>query len=206
MILIEENFDDVNIINESVDGGKKTYLTGCFMEHSIKNRNGRVYSKEDMEKAVTQINDAARAGRHILCELDHPNTLEVKLENVSHKLLEASMNDTQVWCKAEVLDKHPKGAILKSLAESNVAIGVSSRGGGQVNENTGEVKGFRFICCDAVATPSCRSAYPETIQEQLEMYKRGEIITDLSESLAHDPIAQKYFEIEMRKFIETLYS
>ncbi len=203
MILIEENFE--NVVTEATSDGKKTYLAGCFMEHSVKNRNGRVYSKEDMEKVVDQINEAARMGRHILSELDHPSTLEVKLKNVSHKLVEAKMQGNQVWCKAEVLEKHPNGAILKSLIDSGVSVGVSSRGSGQVNENTGDVKNFRFICCDAVATPSCRNAYPETIEEQLMLSNRGEIITDLSESLADDPIAQRYFEIEMRKWIEKTF-
>lgn len=203
MILIEENFD--NIITESSTDGKKTYLAGCFMEHSVKNRNGRVYSESDMKAVVDQINEAAKLGRHILSELDHPQTLEVKLANVSHRLVEARMQGTQVWCKAEVLDKHPSGAILKSLIDSKVQVGVSSRGSGSLNENTGMVSNFRFVCCDAVATPSCRSAYPETLQEQLEYHNRGEIITDLAEAIAHDPVAQKYFEIEMRKFINALY-
>lgn len=203
MILIEENFS--GIISESSKCGKKTYLAGCFMEHSVQNQNGRTYSKSDMEATIKKINDAAAAGRHILNELDHPKTLEVSLANVSHRLVEAKMNGNQVWCKAEVLEMHPSGAILKSLIDHNVGVGMSSRGGGSLNESTGMVSNFNFVCCDAVATPSCRSAYPETLQEQLMMSKRGEIITDLSENLNHDPIAQKYFEIEMKKFIESLY-
>lgn len=203
MILIEENFD--NILTEASTDGKKTYLTGCFMEHSVKNRNGRIYSEADMKATVDKINEAAKLNRHILSELDHPQTLDVKLANVSHRLMEAKIQGTQVWCKAEILDKHPSGAILKSLVDSGVTVGVSSRGSGSLSESTGHVSNFNFVCCDAVATPSCRSAYPETIQEQIQWSKRGEIITDLSENLHHDPLAQKYFEIEMRKFIQSLY-
>lgn len=203
MILIEENFN--NIITESSSDGKKTYLTGCFMEHSVKNRNGRIYSEEDMIVTINKINDAAKSGHHILSELDHPQNLEVKLANVSHKLIHAEMRGNQVWCKSEVLEKHPSGAILKALIDSEVKVGVSSRGSGSVDERTGKVSNFNFICCDAVATPSCRSAYPETIREQLESHKRGQVITDLAENIQHDPMAQKYFEIEMKKFIESLY-
>lgn len=203
MILIEENFTD--ILTEASGDGKKTYLTGCFMEWGIQNQNGRTYSEADMKATVKKINDAAAAGRHILNELDHPKSLEVKLANVSHRLMEARMNGKQVWVKAEVLDKHPSGAILKSLIDSGVGVGVSSRGSGSLNESTGMVSNFNFVCCDAVATPSCRSAYPETLQEQLEWSKRGNIITDLAENAYHDPIAQKFFEIEMKKFIDNLY-
>lgn len=203
MILIEENFE--NIITEASNDGKKTYLMGCFMEHSAKNRNGRIYSPEQMQDVVLKINDAAERNMHILSELDHPNTLEVKLANVSHRLMSAEMRGNQVWCKAEILEKHPKGAILKSLVDSDVRVGMSSRGGGKVNQNTGEVEYYKFICCDAVATPSCRNAYPETVEEQLQEYARGGVIDDLSEAIQHDALAQKYFEIEMKKFIEAIY-
>lgn len=206
MILIEEHFENVHVLNEATQEGKKTYLTGCFMEAGTKNRNGRIYETDDMKSVVNQINDAAKLNRHILSHLDHPNTLEVKLDEVAMRLMEAKMEGNQVHCKAEVLEKTPKGAILKSLLDSGVTVGVSSRGSGQVNENSGKVTNFKFVTVDAVATPSCQSAYPETINEQLQMYNRGEIITDLSENLAHDPIAQAYFRMEMKKFIETLYN
>jgi len=203
MILIEENFNDVLV--EASGEGKKAYLSGVFMEANNRNRNGRIYDLEEMKAQVEKINDQAKQGRFVLGELDHPNNLTIKLENVSHKIVELRIEGNQVYGKAEILDKHPKGAILRSLVDSGIQVGVSSRGAGSMNESTGKVSNFNLITVDAVATPSCRSAYPETIEEQLSMYKRGEIITDLSESIVHDPIAQRYFRMEMKKFIETLY-
>lgn len=204
MILVEENFG--NIITESCNDGKKTYLSGVMMEWGVRNRNNRIYSRSDMETAVNMVNEAAAKGQHILAELDHPNTLEVKLENVSHRLLEMKIQGNQVIGKAEVLTMHPKGAILKSLLDHKVSVGVSSRGGGHVNESTGEVSNFSFVTIDAVATPSCRTARPATIMESLEMYGRGKVIHDLSESVIHDQAAQKYFVEEMRKFINSIQS
>lgn len=202
MILVEENFG--GLITESCQEGKKTYLSGVMMEWGVRNRNGRIYKREDMEKAVAAVNEAAKLGHHILAELDHPNTLEIKLENVSHRLMELEIRGNQVYGKAEVLTKHPKGAILKSLLDHGVNVGVSSRGGGHVNESTGEVSNFSFVTIDAVATPSCRTARPATIMESLEIYGRGKVIEDLSESVVHDPKAQKYFYEEMKKFIESI--
>jgi hypothetical protein len=204
MILIEENFDGV--LMESAVDGKKTYLSGIFMESGNKNRNGRIYDSVEMQREVDKINAAAKAGRFVLGELDHPNSLEIKLENVSHKIVEMTMKGNLVYGKAEIIEKHPKGQILKALVDSGIQVGVSSRGSGQVNESTGTVRNFGLVTVDAVATPSCRSAYPETIQEQLEYYKRGGIVTDLSEAVIHDIAAQRYFQAEMKKFIETLYS
>lgn len=202
MILIEENFD--GLVVESASHGKKTYLTGVFAEAGVRNRNGRVYDLKEMQREVQRINDMAKAGNHVLGELDHPSVLEVRLKNVSHKIVEMRMEGNRVIGKAEVLESHPNGQILKGLLADGVRVGVSTRGSGQVNESTGDVKNFGMVTVDAVATPSCRSAYPETIEEQLKMHKRGEIIYDLAESVIDDPMAQKYFQIEIRKFIESL--
>jgi len=206
MFLTEDHFDSVEPIIEQAEEGKKTYLTGVMSVAEEKNRNGRIYSKDDLKKVEAQINDAAKMNRHILGEISHPSTLEINLENVVHRLVEARMEGNKLMFKAEILEKHPKGAIVKSLLDSGVQIGVSTRGSGQVNENTGAVSNYRFVTLDCVSVPSCPHSYPTTIQEQLEMYGRGEIITDLSENLAHDPIAQAYFQLEMKRFIESLYT
>lgn len=202
MILIEENFD--GLLTESYQNGKKTYLTGVFAEAVVRNRNGRSYDLKEMTAEVNRFNEMAMAGNGVLGELDHPSVLEVRLKNVSHRIVEMKMVGNQAIGKAEILESHPNGQILKGLIKDRVRIGVSTRGSGQVNESTGQVTNFGMVTVDAVATPSCRSAYPETIQEQLEMHKRGEILYGLAESVIHDPMAQKYFEIEMRKFIQTL--
>lgn len=205
MILLEENFEDVQMIVEASDNGKKKlYMQGVMSEAGRQNRNGRIYSIDDLRRVEQQINEAARLNRHILGECDHPQSLDIKLENVSHRLMEARMQGNQLMFKAEVLSETPKGAILRALLDSGVQIGVSTRGSGQVQESSGQVSNFRFVTLDAVAHPSCQSSYPETLREHLELYNRGEIITDISESMIHDPIAQKYFAIEMKRFIENL--
>lgn len=202
MIIIEENFQDINglITEGDGDGDKKFYLRGVFAEAETKNRNGRQYSLSDMTKEVARIDEAAKTNRHVLGELDHPNTLEVKLKNVSHRIVEMKMDGTRAIGKAEILRNHPNGQIAMGLMKDNVQLGVSTRGSGKVN-GSGIVEGFNLVTVDIVATPSARSAYPETIQEQLELYNRGEIITDLSEAVLYDSAAQKYFEAEMKKFI-----
>jgi hypothetical protein len=207
MILIENNFDGVEALVESVEGGKKkTYLTGTFMESERKNRNGRIYETSDLEKAVHKINDASKVNRHILGHMDHPSHLEIKLDEVAIKLVEARMDGKNVWAKAEVLEAVPKGQILKGLLESGVQVGVSSRGTGQVNESTGRVSNFNFVTIDVVSQPSAIGAFPQTIQEQLEMYKRGEVVNDLAEAVIHDKHAQWYFQQEMKKFIDHIRS
>lgn len=206
MILIEENFNDVQavVLNESEgQKDKKYYLRGVFAEAETRNQNGRIYTLTEMTKQVEKINTAAKQGRYVLGELDHPSILEVKLKNVSHKIVEMQMQGNKAIGKAEILENHPNGQIAIGLMKDGIQLGVSTRGSGKVNSK-GIVEGFNMVTVDIVATPSARSAYPETIMEQLEMYKRGEIVMDLAEATIHDPIAQKYFQKELKAFIETL--
>lgn len=205
MILIEENFRGLgSVIKESTDGKKKLYLKGIFAEAEQSNQNGRTYDLAEMIAQVKLVNEKAALGRYVLGELDHPSNTEIKLANVSHKITEMWMEGNNAMGKAEIIEGHPNGQILKALIEAGINVGVSTRGTGQVNESTGRVAGFTLITVDAVATPSARSAYPETIEEQLQMDKRGTVITDLSESVIHDSIAQKYFQMEIKKFIDRL--
>ena len=205
MILIEENFQNVQpLVETKGDGKKRTYLKGNFAEAEETNQNGRNYDLKELTEQVAKINDQAKLGRFVLGELDHPSTLEIKLENVSHKIVEMWMEGNKACGKAQIIESHPKGQILKALVEEGITVGVSTRGSGSVNESTGRVSNFKLVTVDAVATPSARSAYPETIQEQIEYYKRGHIVDDLAEAVIHDQKAQEYFMIEMRKFINTV--
>lgn len=199
MILVESNF---NVMTEASTDNKKLYLKGTFMESETPNRNGRSYKRDEISVAVDKINEAARNGKYILGQCDHPNDLQITLENVSHKLVEAQMVNNIAMGKAEILTATPKGQIVAGLIESGIQLGVSSRGSGAVNESTGIVEGFDFITVDVVATPSA-NAYPQSVMEALEMYKRGYVIEDLAESVIHDQKAQKYFESEIKKFLAT---
>lgn len=206
MIIIEENFTDIRgqIITEGETQEKKFFLEGVFAEAETRNRNGRRYSLKEMIREVEKVNAAAAEGRHVLGELDHPNVLEVRLKNVSHRITKMTMNGNKAIGKAEILQHHPNGQIAIGLMKDGVQLGVSTRGSGKVKPD-GLVENFNMVTVDIVATPSARSAYPQTIQEQLEMYNRGEIITDLAESVIHDKAAQKYFQKELKAFISTFY-
>lgn len=206
MILTEQQYEGVDLVTEAVGDDKKTYIKGIMSVAEERNRNGRIYSKEDLQSVEKQINESAKLNRHILGACDHPNSLDVKLEEVSHRLMEANMNDkNELHFKAEILEKHPKGAIVKSLIDSGVQIGVSTRGSGSVNESSGRVSNFRFVTLDCVATPSCPHSYTTSLQEQFETHQ-GQIVTDLAEAQIHDPLAQAYFQSELRKFIDQLTS
>lgn len=204
MILLENKFND--IIAESVGDGdnKSHYLSGIFMESERQNRNGRTYKRDEISRAVDKINEAAGSGRHVLGELDHPNgSLEVKLENAAIRIESMEMKGDFAYGRAKVLST-PKGQIVQALLNDGIQLGVSSRGSGSVQEATGTVENFELVTVDVVANPSAIDAYPESIFESLQMYKRGDEIDKLAEAVLEDQKAQKYFAEEIQKFMQSL--
>lgn len=201
MILIEENFSNILFEAKQVDEKtKKFYIKGIFGKAEEKNRNGRVYNGKTMLMESARLMESINSGETLLGELDHPGSGNISLKNVSHKIVDLRMENNILMGKAEILEHHPNGQILKGLYLDGVKPGVSTRASGKMSKS-GRVDSFRLITVDAVATPSVDTAFPETLEEKLEMYGRGEIVQDLAESVIHDPIAQKYFQIELRKFI-----
>ena len=58
-LIAEQNFDNVQaVITEAKDGnGKNYFIEGIFMQGGIKNRNGRMYPMETLDKEVNRYND-----------------------------------------------------------------------------------------------------------------------------------------------------
>lgn len=201
-ILIEElSPSAAGLITESNTGSGDTYLSGIFMQADIKNRNGRVYPITEIAAAVRGAQMRIKETNGIFGELDHPQSLNINLDRISHVITELQINGSNAIGKAKLL-KTPMGCIAKELVESGVMLGVSSRGAGQVNESGG-VSGFNFVTVDIVAQPSAPGAYPSTIIESLEMAKNGHNILNLAESVRNDPAAQKYLKTEVMKWLNT---
>ena len=136
------------------------FLTGIIQAADQKNGNGRLYPKMLLETEVEnyrKIIDENRA----LGELDHPDDSVVNLRNVSHIVTDCWWEGNQVMGKLKALDT-PSGNILKSLAQSGISLGISSRGMGSVHEANGNTiveDDFQLICFDIVSEPSTTNAY-----------------------------------------------
>lgn len=203
-LLSEDLFSESELISEASADGKTLILSGIIMQGDVKNRNNRNYPKEEIEKAVHGINERLKTGESIMGELDHPQTLSINLDRVSHVLTEASMVGSNAVGKMKVINT-PMGNIVKTLITAGVKLGVSSRGTGKVG-NDGNVSEYAFSTMDIVAQPSAPDAYPESVMESLQVATNGHIIVSLAEAVVNDPKAQKYFEAEMTKFIRSLIS
>ena len=193
LLLVEEfTPGEARVIQESSSDGKSMWLTGICMQSSIKNRNGRNYPINEISAAVQNAQQRIKECNGIFGELDHPQTLQINSDRISHVITEMWMNGNDAYGKAKLINT-PMGNIAQELLRSGVKIGVSSRGAGNVNEG-GNVSGFQFITYDIVVTPSAPNAYPGLVYESLEQAKNGNRILTLAEQVRHDPAAQKYFK------------
>jgi len=201
-LLFEElSPSQAGLITESSPDGQNTWLNGIFMQGGIKNRNGRLYPINEIAAAVTSAQQKIKESNGIFGELDHPQTLSINLDRISHVITEIRVEGQNAIGKAKLLST-PMGNIARELANSGVALGVSSRGAGQVNEDGG-VSGFNFVTVDIVAQPSAPNAYPSTVVESLDMAKNGHNIISLAEDMKNDEAAQKYFKKEIEKWLNT---
>jgi hypothetical protein len=202
ILLVEELLpEECKLLTESAPDGKNMWLSGIFMQASIKNRNGRLYPINELSTAVKSAAQRIKEQNGLLGELDHPQSLSINLDRVSHVITEMRMEGNNVIGKAKLINT-PMGNIAKELINAGFIPGVSSRGAGTVNESGG-VSGFQFVTVDIVAQPSAPNAYPKTVFESLEQAKNGKQIMSLAESVRHDDTAQKYFKKEILKWLSS---
>ena len=143
------------------------FLTGIIQAANIKNGNGRIYPEGILRREVQSYQKIINENR-ALGELDHPEDSVINLRNVSHMVTECWWDGQNVMGKIRALDT-PAGNILKSLANSGVSLGISSRGMGSVQEGkegTIVEDDFQLICFDIVSEPSTSNAYLNLSENQ----------------------------------------
>lgn len=204
MLLTERlSFDQAGIVVESEKegDGKSLYMKGIFIQGGVRNLNERVYPVREITSAVEHINEVLRKGESVLGECDHPEELTINLDRVSHMITSMWMDGNSGIGKLKILPT-PMGNIVKTLIESGVKLGVSSRGSGNVNSH-GEVSDFEIVTVDIVARPSAPNAYPKPVYEARNA-RRGATIEDLAQAVSHDPKAQKHLHTELLNWINNL--
>ena len=207
MNLLSENltFDQAKMVVESTEnsnGGKDLFLKGICIQGGVRNANERVYPVNEIGRAVKTLNDQIETGYSVLGEVDHPEGLNINLDRVSHMITNMWMEENNGYGKMKILPT-PMGQLVKTMLESGVKLGVSSRGSGEVNES-GDVSGFEIITVDVVAQPSAPGAYPTPIYEHLMNARGGYKAYELAQATRHDDKAQKYLKESLINLINKL--
>jgi len=200
-------FDRANMVVESVSEQgnelKTLYMKGIFIQGGVKNANERVYPVSEIETAVETLNKQIQEGYSVLGEVDHPDDLKINLDRVSHMITNMWMDGANGFGKLKILPT-PMGQLVKTMLESGVKLGVSSRGSGNVNDMDGRVSDFEIITVDIVAQPSAPNAYPKAIYESLMNMKHGHKVLDIARDVRGDKKVQRYLGEEVKRLIKDL--
>lgn len=209
MIYLKENltFDNARmelIVEDDSSGkSKNLFMKGVFIEGGVKNANQRVYPVNEIEKAVTTINEQIKSGNSVLGEVDHPDDLKINLDRVSHMITHMWMDGPTGCGKLKILPT-PMGKLVSTMLESGVKLGVSSRGSGNVNEANGHVSEFEIVTVDIVAQPSAPHAYPSPIYEGLMNMRNGHRVLEIASEARENQKVQKYLKEQVTRLIKDL--
>ena len=179
--LFSEAVEEVEYITEAKEGGGKNYkIKGIFLQADIKNRNGRVYPMEILEKEVSRYNKKFINENRAYGELGHPEGPTVNLERVSHMVTELYPDGKNFVGEAKIMET-PMGKIVKNIMNEGGKLGVSSRGMGSLNQKNGAnyVRDDFYLAtaADIVADPSAPNAFVEGIMEGKEwVWNNGALI------------------------------
>jgi Prohead core protein serine protease len=203
-VLVEHlSYDQAKMEMSHGSDGKDLYLKGVFIQGGLKNANQRVYPVHEIKKAIGQLTEQIKTGYSVLGEVDHPTNLRINLDRVSHMITEMWLDGPNGYGKMKILPT-PMGNLVRTMLESGVKLGVSSRGSGNVNESDGNVSDFDIVTVDIVAQPSAPNAYPTAVYESLINMNGGHRILDMARDLKQDQRVQKYLQQEVCKFISEL--
>ena len=196
--LFSEAVENVEFITEAKENGGKNYkIRGIFMQADVKNRNGRVYPMEILEKEVTKYNKNFIRENRAFGELGHPEGPTVNLERVSHMITELHPDGKNFIGEAKIMDT-PMGKIVKNLMDEGAKLGVSSRGMGSLDSKNGAnyVRDDFYLAtaADIVADPSAPNAFVEGIMEGQEwVWNNGALVE------AHVANLKKKFDVKQRQ-------
>lgn len=194
------------IVEKKEDGSKKYVIEGVFAQADKKNRNGRIYPKPIMERAVGKYVSDQVSKKRAVGELNHPEGPTVNLDKVSHLITDLQVKGNDVVGKAQILET-PMGKIVEGLLEGGVQLGVSTRGMGSLEQRNGAMyvkDDFILSTVDIVQDPSAPDAFVNGIMEGVDwIWNNGILEPQVIESIETEiKTTPKAFrpEVQIREF------
>ena len=165
-------------VSESAAPEGMMRLEGVFGVCGVKNQNNRIYDKENYAKMVESLQQVIKEDNGCPGELEHPNSMNINLENVSHKIESIQMNEDGTITGTILLLNTPKGQIAQAIVEGGLPLYISSRGAGTITNESGisHVTLSTIKTYDLVGTPGFSQA-------KLNLLKKNQTLECLNESV-----------------------
>lgn len=175
--LVFETLNSINsmAVTESVDtkGEPLMSLTGTFGVCGVLNNNNRIYETSNYKAMVDVLKQEITEKGGIPGELEHPQTMNITIENISHKITDINIDENGLVTGTIVLLNTPKGRIAQDIVRGGLPLYVSSRATGEIKEN--KVSLSKIYTYDLVGTPGFSQARVHLNENQS--------VTELNESV-----------------------
>ena len=209
MKLITEQLDDLMFVTEETDGKKSLFIEGVFLQSDVKNKNGRMYPKDILQREVNRYSKQYIETKRAFGELGHPDGPVINLERVSHMITDLKEDGKNFIGKAKIMTSTPYGKIVESLLNEGAQLGVSSRGMGTLKQQKGtnvvQDDFYLATAADIVADPSPPNAFVEGVMEGKEwIFENGtfkeEDLMDLRQKLGNTRYSKDREELILKSF------
>lgn len=184
MGLIVDTLPFKPLLNEAKLKSGVFEVEGVLQRAGAKNQNGRIYSKDILERESDKYLEEFVNNGNAYGELDHPESPVVSLKNASHVVKDLWWDGNELKGKIQLLNT-PSGNIVKEIIREGHTIGISSRGTGSVQQTSeGHLQvqdDFELVCWDFVSNPSTHGAFmhPTTMNEGVEVVDKYHKVNEL---------------------------